>query len=290
MTETPTRNARFAGLPRLPRPLCGPRATIAGGRRGRQRAAGLARIRRTTTSPRTRWRRCDRRGMPEPRSPDGRACRRAARPGGSAVFADRRDAGRGSPSGCSAPRRRPVVVALPRGGVPVGFESQALAAPLDVLVVRKLGSPHNPELGGWGRRRKRGDGLRCRACRERPMAQPSLDAPDRARAQELRAGRALPRGPRSRCSPRRTTIVSTMDSRPVSALARYVRCGPMTLRASWLPSRSARRESVAMLAVEADEVVCHTIRGSCWRWALVHRLLAGVRRGSDVAAGGRGRA
>jgi len=40
-----------------------------------------------------------------------------------------------------------VVLALPRGGVPVGFEvASALSAPFDVLVVRKLGVPGYPEL------------------------------------------------------------------------------------------------------------------------------------------------
>jgi predicted phosphoribosyltransferase len=42
---------------------------------------------------------------------------------------------------------RPIVLALPRGGVPVGYEvATALAAPLDVFVVRKLGVPGHEEL------------------------------------------------------------------------------------------------------------------------------------------------
>lgn len=43
---------------------------------------------------------------------------------------------------------QPVVLALPRGGVPVAYEiALRLDAPLDVLVARKLGAPENPEFG-----------------------------------------------------------------------------------------------------------------------------------------------
>jgi putative phosphoribosyl transferase len=64
------------------------------------------------------------------------------------AFADRREAG------CRLGQllaryqiKDPVVIALPRGGVPVAFEvAAALDAPLDILVVRRLGVPWQPEL------------------------------------------------------------------------------------------------------------------------------------------------
>jgi len=65
------------------------------------------------------------------------------------VFADRTEAGRRL-AALLAPLRdeHPVVLALPRGGVPVAAEvARALGAPLDVIVVRKLGLPFQPELG-----------------------------------------------------------------------------------------------------------------------------------------------
>lgn len=64
-------------------------------------------------------------------------------------FVDRQDAGRQlgeqlSESGLADP----VVLALPRGGVPVAYEvALALDAPLDVLVARKIGAPFQPEFG-----------------------------------------------------------------------------------------------------------------------------------------------
>ncbi len=63
-------------------------------------------------------------------------------------FLDRREAGRKlAPLLERFRAERPVVVGIPRGGVPVAAEvARVLAAPLDVVVVRKIGAPQNPEF------------------------------------------------------------------------------------------------------------------------------------------------
>ncbi|MGH8947083.1 MAG: phosphoribosyltransferase [Acidimicrobiia bacterium] len=63
-------------------------------------------------------------------------------------FQDREEAGRRLAHELARYREsEPVVLALPRGGVPVGYEiAKALEAPLDVVVVRKVGVPEHEEL------------------------------------------------------------------------------------------------------------------------------------------------
>jgi putative phosphoribosyl transferase len=65
------------------------------------------------------------------------------------IFANRREAGKSLAWRLEkySGRNDVVVLAVPRGGVPVAFEiAEALHAPLDVFVLRKLGAPRQPEL------------------------------------------------------------------------------------------------------------------------------------------------
>lgn len=65
------------------------------------------------------------------------------------LFRDRVDAGRRLASALRSHQYEgPIVLGLPRGGVPVAYEvARALSAPLDVWVVRKIGAPMQEELG-----------------------------------------------------------------------------------------------------------------------------------------------
>jgi putative phosphoribosyl transferase len=65
-----------------------------------------------------------------------------------AFFADRVDAGKRLASTLSNfSGKKGIVLAIPRGGVPVGFEiARILKIPLDLIIPRKIGAPDNPEL------------------------------------------------------------------------------------------------------------------------------------------------
>jgi len=66
-----------------------------------------------------------------------------------ALFRDRRDAGRKLAMALGRfAKAEPLVLALPRGGVPVAYEvAHSLHAPLDLLLVRKIGAPGHKEFG-----------------------------------------------------------------------------------------------------------------------------------------------
>jgi len=65
------------------------------------------------------------------------------------IYKDRQDAGRQLAEKLMKFKdEKPVIIALPRGGVVTGYEvAKMLNAPLDVMITRKLGAPFQPELG-----------------------------------------------------------------------------------------------------------------------------------------------
>ncbi len=174
------------------------------------------------------------------------------------VFADRRDAGRRLAAALVHLRdRRPVVLAVPRGGVVVGREvADALHAPIDVIVPRKLRAPFNPELaigavaegGAVFVDEETGRGVASTYLEREIEGQRSEIA---RRVQAYRAGRSLP--------PLEGTTAIVVDdgiatgATMVAALRAVRALSPARLVAA-VPV--APPEGVARLAREADEVVC----------------------------------
>jgi putative phosphoribosyl transferase len=174
-------------------------------------------------------------------------------------FLDRRDAGRRLAAELIAlADELPVIVALPRGGVPVAAEvARALAAPLDILAVRKLGAPGNPELGIGAVAEDATGVLDVRSAGRLGMTRPMLDAALsqeslelRRRVERYRDGRAaIPVSGRTVIVVDDGMATGLTDLAAVKALrkrgaARIVVAVPV-----------ASRESVAMLGKEADRVV-----------------------------------
>jgi putative phosphoribosyl transferase len=184
-----------------------------------------------------------------------------ARPHPEAAFADRRDAGRRLATALSArPGESSLVVALPRGGVPVGFEvARSLGIALDVLAVRKLGAPQNPELAVGAIAEGGVAVLDSRSARRVGVTAESLDAIVERETLELRRQADLFRDgrPPLGASGRHAIVVDDGLATGLTALAAV-----RALRAAGAASVTVAvpvgaRESLAMLRGEADEVVCH---------------------------------
>ena len=153
----------------------------------------------------------------------------------------------------------PLVLALPRGGVPVGAEiAAALAAPLDVLLVRKLGVPERPELA-FGAIASGG----ARVLNEEIVFAAGLD--DAAIAEvagteerELRRRELRYRGDRAAPVLARRTVVVVDDGLATGATMRVAVLALRERGAARVVAAApvGSEEACELLAADADAVVC----------------------------------
>lgn len=178
-------------------------------------------------------------------------------------YADRHEAGRVLATQLrSLAAQRPVVVALPRGGVPVACEvARALRAPLDVLAVRKLGAPSNPELA-IGAIAEGGHALLdSDSARRVGATQDQIDQIAALAVQELRRRVERYRGDRPPLEVRDRTVIVVDDglATGLTALAAVRALRARGARTIVVAVPVGARESVSLVAEEANEVVCASI-------------------------------
>lgn len=176
-------------------------------------------------------------------------------------FADRTEAGRalGAVLRQQWTEEPPVVLGLPRGGVPVAAQvAAALQAPLDVLVVRKLGTPGWPELAMGA---IASGGIRVLnpwALGRRGIDQAAVEQVVAQELAELERRERIFRGERPRPELSRRTVVLVDDGLATGAT---LRAAVEAVRTT-APSRIVvavpvgAPDAVALLEQLADEVVC----------------------------------
>jgi putative phosphoribosyl transferase len=183
-------------------------------------------------------------------------------------FADRHDAGRRLARLLGGLREeRPVVLGIPRGGVPVAAEvASSLGAPLDVVVVRKLGAPTNPEYAIGALAEGEVGVVDERAVRALGIAPGDLQELIARTEGELEERIAHYRGARPPLPVEGRTVILVDD-------------GLATGHTAHVAARSLRRRgaarvilaipiaapgSVAQLSEEVDEVVCVEMPADLW--------------------------
>jgi putative phosphoribosyl transferase len=178
------------------------------------------------------------------------------------LFRDRHDAGRRLAAELMRYKNeQPVVIAVPRGGVPIGYEvARAFGAPLDILVVRKLGAPGRPELGLGAV--VDGDHpesvLNEQVVRALDVSPDYLQNEIRHQLAEIHRRQGAYRGGRSAMSLAGRTVIVVDDGLATggsmrAALRGIRRAKPRRLV---LAVPVAPRETIESIAAEVDDVVC----------------------------------
>jgi putative phosphoribosyl transferase len=177
------------------------------------------------------------------------------------AYADRREAGRrlADELRTRLHGETPVVLALARGGVPVGIEvARGLDAPLDVLVARKIGAPMQPELGVGAMAEGGVTVLADHRLAQLGLSEDDLDTTITSEGAELDRRVARYRGGRPPADVRDRVVVVVDDGLATGVTAqaalRAVRAREPKRLVLAVPVGS--RQAVEMLTHEVDEIVC----------------------------------
>jgi putative phosphoribosyl transferase len=177
------------------------------------------------------------------------------------IYRDRRDAGQRLAQSLKsfAGRQDVIVLALPRGGVPVAYEvAESLGAPLDVLIVRKLGVPGHPEYAMGAVASSGGIVLNEDAVRSLEIPSSAIEGVAARERLEIRRRDRLYRGDRAPLDARDKTILIIDDG---LATGSTMRAAVGALRQQ-LPRRIVVAVPVGaastcrQLRDVADEVIC----------------------------------
>lgn len=160
-------------------------------------------------------------------------------------YADRRHAGRALGRVLDSFRERPevVVLALPRGGVPVAYEvAAALQAPLDIFVARKIGLPSQPELALGAVASGGVQVLNDELIEGLHLSRRMVDAIAEVERREVERRERVYRGgrPPAELFGRTAILVDDGLATGASMKAAVLGCGGWAPRASWWPCRWAR--------------------------------------------------
>lgn len=190
------------------------------------------------------------------------------------LFNDRKDAGKelAMALGQYADNSNVVVLALPRGGVPVAYEvAKALQAPLDVMVVRKLGVPGHQELAmgaiASGNIRVMNQDI----VTQLNISQQSIDEVIKSECLELERRERLYRGDKGGCEIGNKTIILVDDGIATGATMRAAIAAikQQTPAQLVVAVPTSAQDTCNAISQEVDKVVCLStpepyIAVGCW--------------------------
>ena len=175
-------------------------------------------------------------------------------------FKDREEAGRILASKLSKyADQKPIVLGLPRGGVPVAFEvAKALKAPLDVYVVRKLGVPGHEELAMGAIASGDVRVLNKPVVENLRISEAAIETETRKEQEELKRRELLYRGKRPPLDVSNRTVVLVDDGiatgstiKAAIAALKKQKAGRIVVAVPVAPA-----STIDELKTEVDEVIC----------------------------------